>query len=149
MHRMGTLDPRPACQCDRLMPKANPEQRMTALDAARGKLDGNSCVFGRAGARRNENGIPADCYRLIQADSVVSLDFNLRAQRQEVVDQHEGEAVDIVENQDSRVVHGRRMAGGLASGSGDPLLRRRDGLLVALDALFGLHRGKQLRPQLV
>ena len=76
---------------------------------------------------------------------VVALDGDLRPERDQIVDQHEGEAVDIVDDQDARAGH--RPPQPLLVGAGDPLLGRRDRIFVALDALVGLHRREHLLRQ--
>ena len=71
--------------------------------------------------RGYEDSVAADAKACSTRHGVIPLDLHLRAERHEIIDQHEGEAVDIVDDEDLGLGHGRRMTGPLVAGPGDPL----------------------------
>ena len=86
---------------DGLVAEADSEQWPSLIDAGGGKSDRNAGRFGRAWPRRDQQSIKVAGQCLADGDGIVALDPQVGAQPLQIVDEREGEAVEIVDNQDS------------------------------------------------
>jgi len=144
VHRRSAFDHRPARQAKGLMAKADPKQWPEPRNACRGKGNRDPGSLRHARSRRNDDPIASCFKRLRDVDPVVSFDDYFGASDPQVVSQHEGETVDIVEQEQARCGHVKSARTALTGGANQPRTRRRNRFFVALDANILAHRGEKL-----
>jgi hypothetical protein len=106
VHRRDLADVQSAGDGDGLVAEANAEQRPALLDAGSGQADRDARGLRCARSGRDQQSVMAAGQRLADGDGIVALDADVRPERLQIVDQGEGEAVEIVDDQDMRAGQG-------------------------------------------
>src|SRR5690606_34670942 len=107
IHRRGLAMHQPAARhaaaemlADRLVPQADPEQGLAGIGAGGDEVEADPRLVGRAGPRRDQEALRAARQRLPRRDCVIAYDIDLSTQFHQVMDQVEGEAVVVVDDED-------------------------------------------------
>ena len=103
VHQPATHDRAAEMLADRLVAEAYAEQRLFRLCAGRHEVEADPRLIGCAGAGRDEVSRRVLGQRLFGGDGVVTHHFHLSPQFHQVMDQVEGEAVVIVDDEDGSV----------------------------------------------
>src|SRR3546814_18459440 len=96
------------------MAEAGAEQRAPRVGAGGDEVEADARVIGRAGAGRDEDRVGAGAKGLCRGERVVAFDAHLGAQLDQIVNEVEGEAVIIVDDE----AHGARTNGFAEVGEG-------------------------------
>src|SRR3546814_6613836 len=82
------------------MAEADAEQRPLCVGAGGDEIEADPGLVGRAGTGRDENRPGAACQRLDRGQRIVALDAHFGPQLDQIMDEVEGEAVVIVDDED-------------------------------------------------
>ena len=98
MHQPAALDGAAEMLADCLMAETYAHQRLARIGAGRDQIEADARLVGRAGAGRNEEACCIGAQRLGGGHRVIALHAHLGPQLHQVMDEVEGEAVVIVDD---------------------------------------------------